>query len=819
MTLKTLSPKKPGLALTVLSWLWLFPAALLAEPYNIQGRVVDEETQEPLAFVNIIIEGSRSGGVTDIDGFFHLTHHSPIERIILSYVGYHPLVFEVDPARKIQWVEMQRKAIELTVVDIFPGENPAHRIIENAILFRDGNNPEKLGSFSYESYNKFIFTGEFETGHPEAASPALADSVSGRLQRYLDERHLMMMETVTERRFRYPSRNNETVIASRISGFENPVLALMATQFQSFSFYEDYITISGKDYLSPLSPGSINRYFFLLEDTTYTAADTVFIISFRPSRGRNFEGLRGLLYINTNGWAVQNVIAEPANQPEKSRVKIQQMYELIDGRQWFPTQLNTDVEIINVPNINHFKLLGLGRTYLRNIVLEPPLRRRDFSSYAVEFSPNTIVRDPHFWKAYRTDSLSLQEENTYLYLDSIGREQNLDRRLDRIEALMSGALRTGMFDIQIKHLLGYNDQEGWRPGFGINTNNKLSKYFSLHGNLGYGLKSQTFRYGYGGEVLVDRLSDLRLGYDFSWDFVERGGSRFLESTVLLSPYQIRAYFLRDMDMLRRHRLRMGWRTLHNQLSLRVYASDEDQATNPVYQFTPSPGSEEFPANRFRFFETGLMMRLALGEQYVLTPTHTLAFGRNFPIAYLNLSKGWDQVYKGHYDYWRAELKFEKRFPIKMAGTQQWVLEAGYVQGQVPWPKLFTGKASYRRFAVTAPQSFATMRMAEFVSDRYVNLFVYHNFEKLILNRPGFSPGLILLTNIGFGSLAHPEWHQGYEIKSMEKGYFESGLAITDLLGSGISSMGIEFMYRYGPYALPDFSDNFSLRLTYSILFR
>lgn len=810
---------KPSLSFFLLACFLFFAKPLLAEPFAISGRVVDRESHQPLAFVNIIIEGTRNGGVTDIDGFFHLTHHSPIERIILSYVGYHQQVFEVDPTQEEQWIEMQRKAIELTVVDVFPGENPAHRIIENAILFRNLNNPEKLGSFSYESYNKFIFTGEFETGHPENLSPALADSVTGRLQRYLDERHLMIMETVTQRLFRYPNRNNETVLASRISGFKNPVLALMATQFQSFSFYEDFITISSKDYLSPLSPGSTSRYFFLLEDTIYAAADTVFIISYRPTRGRNFEGLQGVLYINTNGWAIQNVIAEPTSQLDNSRVRIQQMYELIDGRQWFPTQLNTDVEIVNVPKINNFKLLGLGRTYLRNIVLEPPLRRRDFSSYAIEFSPSTIVHDPEFWKAYRTDSLSLREESTYEYLDSIGRVQNLDRRFDRFEALYGGFIRTGIFDIEVKHLLGYNDQEGWRPGFGLRTNNNLSSRFAVHGHIGYGLKSETFRYGYGGEMLLDRLSDLRLGYDFYWDFIERGGSRFLEKTTLLSPYYIRSYFLRDKDMLRRHLVWMGWRTFRNQLTIRAYASDEDQRSNPVYHFTPVLLNEDLNPSRFHFFETGLMMRLALGELYVLTPTKTMAFGRNLPTAYLNLSKGWDKVYRGSYDYWRAELKLEKRFNIKLGGTQQWVLETGYVDGQVPWPKLFTGKASYRRFAVTVPQSFATMRMSEFVSDRYVNLFFYHSFENLLINSPNFSPGVVLLTNIGFGSLQHPEWHEGYQIRTMEKGYFESGLALTDLIGSGFTSLGLEFMYRYGPYAFPQFKDNFSLRLSYSIMFR
>jgi len=821
MLLKAIVSKTFGFMFLPVFFLLLIPGEAKAQQYSVSGRVVDSETLEPLAFVNILISRSRSGGMTDIDGFFHLSHHSPIEQLNLSYVGYFSMVHDDEPGSKTQTISMVRKPIELAVVEVFPGENPAHRIIENAIRNRDRNNPEKLGAFSYESYNKFVFTGEFgdDAPTPQASSPRVIISASGNLEEFLEKRHFMIMETVTQRRFRYPNLNNETVLASRISGFENPVLALIATQFQSFSFYEDHISISGREYLSPISPGSTGRYFFLLEETTFTHSDTVFIISFQPSRGRNFEGLSGVLYINSNGWAIQNVIAEPANQQGQSRVKIQQMYELIDGRRWFPTQLNTDVEVVNISNINNFRMLGLGRTYLRNIELEPGFRRRDFSSYAVEFSPNTIVRDTEFWRRYRPDSLSFREENTYHYLDSIGQEQNLDRQLERIEAVISGAIRAGIFDIELKHLIGYNDQEGWRPGFGLRTNPRLSNRFSISGNIGYGLRSQTLRYGWGGEVLLDRLSALRLGYDFLWDFRERGGSVFLESTSLLSPYNIRRYFLLDMDMLKQHRAWLELRAFRNYLTIRGYASDEYQKTNTNYFFSPFALNETELANAFRFFETGLMMRLAVGEQYVLTPTRTLAFGTNFPILYLNLAKGWNNFYKGEHDYWRAEMKLERQFRIKMAGTQKWVLQAGYVHGNVPWPKLFTGQATYRRFAITAPQSFATMRMGEFVSDRYAALFFFHNFEKLLLNRKGFSPGLVLLTNVGIGSLSKPKLHLGYNLKSMKKGYFESGFAITDLMGSGLTSLGIEFMYRYGPYAFSDFKDNFSLRLNYSFMFR
>ncbi len=73
---------------------------------------------------------------------------------------------------------------------------------------------------------------------------------------------------------------------------------------------------------------ALTKYFFKIEDTTYSGKDTVYIITFRPRKGTNFDGLKGVISINTNKWAIQNVIAEPAEGGGGLRIKIQQMYEL-----------------------------------------------------------------------------------------------------------------------------------------------------------------------------------------------------------------------------------------------------------------------------------------------------------------------------------------------------------------------------------------------------------------------------------------------------------------------------------------------------------
>jgi len=63
-----------------------------------------------------------------------------------------------------------------------------------------------------------------------------------------------------------------------------------------------------RNLINPIGKGSINRYNYRLEDTIYSfLPDTLFVISYCPEKGKKFDGLTGILYINTNGFAIQNV--------------------------------------------------------------------------------------------------------------------------------------------------------------------------------------------------------------------------------------------------------------------------------------------------------------------------------------------------------------------------------------------------------------------------------------------------------------------------------------------------------------------------------
>ena len=71
-------------------------------------------------------------------------------------------------------------------------------------------------------------------------------------------------------------------------------------------------------------------------------------ISFEPKANRNFEGLKGILTINSNTYAVQSVDATTFNSG-KITVTIQQKYKFIENKYWFPEQLNFEILVGEKP--------------------------------------------------------------------------------------------------------------------------------------------------------------------------------------------------------------------------------------------------------------------------------------------------------------------------------------------------------------------------------------------------------------------------------------------------------------------------------------
>lgn len=789
--------------------------ALMGQNIEIRGRVTDAAKGSPLAFVHIVPQNSQSGTMTDIDGNFilHLSHEP--DYLQLSYVGYTPLQYKTQSWKSFQQIRMEPARIELTEVVVVAGENPAHRIINRAIANKDRNDPEKLSSFSYTSYSKFVLTVDSTYLKPDTT--AVVDSLKYQLRRFTERNHFMLVESVSERYFKYPNRNSERVLASRISGFSNPLFAIVATQLQSFSIYPDFINLAGKDYIGPLSRGSTSRYFFNLEDTLYQQADTIFVIAFRPAKGRNFEGLKGLLYIHTDGFAVQNVITEPAETQANLSIKVQQMYAKAEQNQWFPLQLNTFIGIKNF-QANGVPMYGETRSYLSEIQINTSFSNKVFSGFDLEIPPDTKVRDEAFFNLFRADSLSWRDKNTYRLLDSLGLAHNFDYRMQRIESLMEGFYPGRILDLDLRRLLAFNKYEGFRAGLGFRTSPRLSNLLTASAWYGYGFKDKAHKYGAGLEMALNKRRSLHLGASFSVDLRECGGSNFLEPHNILGGNQLRSFYVDNMESVSARKLYLKGLFPKQNIGFELSSSLENIQHLGSYTFLPGKkeGIPNTETQSFVFFENGIRVRWAPWEKLLSSGRMVSAVASDKPVFYFNFSNGMEGVLDSDFSYIRAELCVKGSISTLKAGKLSWQAQGGYVWGEVPWSRLFTAPALSGGLSVAAPATFATVGMDEYVSSRHAALFLSHNLGPLWRNKKVKAPELLLKGAYLIGSLSHLPLHLNRSFSAPEKGLAEVGLGLDKLLRSGFSSIGVESMYRIGAYSHPEYKKNLGFRLIVSV---
>lgn len=805
--------------LAVLSCSWVLPGQ--AQPWTVSGTVKDSVTGDALAFVSIVINNSHQGGRTDIDGHFNISTLIKPEFLWLSYVGYAPKKVACSSAVQQMQILMAPVHYELSEVVIVPGENPAHRIIRKVIENRKHNDPEELPAFSCRSYNKI--TAEWIPGEQYYASmeswktdSSKVDSSLIALVKSSETQHLLMMESYTRRIFMAPDKSKETILGNRVSGFKSPNFAPLATDVQPFSFYDPEInlntgTVAG--YQNPLGQGAVGRYQYILEDTLYENNDSIYVISFYPLKGKTFNGLKGIVYINTNGYAIQNIIATPAEEGLWS-ISIQQQYVFLNGKQWFPEQLNYEWLLPKYPN-DKLGLLLKGRSYIDDINLEPGLKGSDFGPDRVLMSDSAILRDSLQWAQFRNDTLNSKEIRTYQYMDSLGQKAHLDYIMLAVPAMLDGFLPIGPLDWSFEKLYNFNEVEGHRLGLGVRTGEKIARWFTVGGYFGYGLDDEKFKYG--GDLLFRlwKKHDVELYGKYRYDIQEPGLSS-------LRGFRNSSYWFgmigKQFDFAELTEAGFRFRTFK---FLEAEIALQQAEVSPLYDYY-FQGTETSADSSFQFAE------LRAGLRYTVKDEITQAFGQRFssltryPVLFTTYTRGISGFLNGDYDYSKLELGISQQFTIRNFGKMSLLAEAGKIWGSVPFPRMFRGRGSYGGdVSFFLRNSFQTMRTDEFVSDQYVSFFFTHNFGNFLFKTKNFKPEFTLAHNLMFGTIDHPEVHKNMIAKAPSKGFYEAGLIIDNiirikLLNIAYLGIGGGAFYRYGPYAFDTPIKNLTGKVSFRI---
>jgi hypothetical protein len=182
--------------------------------------------------------------------------------------------------------------------------------------------------------------------------------------------------------------------------------------------------------------------------------------------------MKGILFISKKYFVLSKVLAEPAViEKNGTGIKIQQLYQQIDSIHWFPSQVNTELIMASMSSSEQDAkkspvVKGVSKVYVKDVNLDSSFRIRDRSLEIVS-EETAYDRDDAYWQKHRKDSLNKKETETYVMVDSIGKKEKFEKKLKWLTALANGKYPLGYFDLDLKHLLRYNQYEALRVGMGI----------------------------------------------------------------------------------------------------------------------------------------------------------------------------------------------------------------------------------------------------------------------------------------------------------------------------------------------------------------
>ena len=767
---------------------------------QVSATIIDSVEQKPVPFANIVFLNKKNGTVSDIRGKFTLPPDIG-DSIAISSVGYRNKQLAVKDIQPRSTIVLSPQNITLRAVDIYPKENPAFKIMEQVVEKKDRNNPDHHQNYSCIVYHKMTFDLQI----PDKSE--VVDTIAQKYNNLERNHHLMLMESIYEKRHLATDKSKERVISGRVSGFNDPSLAILPSQIQPFGFYDDYIPLLEIEYLNPASELGLKKYIFILEDTIVENNDSLYYISFRPRKNANIKPLTGSFHIHTKSYALKNIKASSQIPSSSFQLDINQSYEQTNQGQWFPSELESQLTIPPNSSINPapFPLTGNAKSVITAINTNPELDPTDFDSVILE---DDMQSNPAAVETLRYEPLSAKDSITYLLLDSIGRVNKFDNFIRFQKNLIQGYLPAGPFLINIKQVIGYNKFEGFKAGLGLWTAPELTGNFSIGGYFNHAFKSEHQNYG-GGIKWGSKTHKTALSLSYGHDMNTTGEFSFYNKNTLDLNAYIKEYSVTTMDR-KTEFLGSVESRVNGSLSGKAFLSHSK--INPLLAYDFMSQTALLPED-YKITELGIKLRWAPGEKVSKTAFGVLPYAGLEPKVWINIIKGIQELNAESSHYTKVETQMEKEFRSGPSARTTIRLSGGWIEGWETPSNLYSFFGTYNPISIEVPNMFATMAPNEFAADQFALMFLRHKMA-LRQNKQGkFKPEIHLLSKAGWGNITRNDINN---FKTFDKGFFESGILLDNLFNAFLFKYGIAVHYHYGPYRKEKNIDNWSFRFSFGL---
>jgi hypothetical protein len=801
---------------------------LCSQKTVISGKVIDDETNEPIPFTNICFQHSPVGTISEMDGSFFLSTFHATDTLLISSLGYEiKRVVVMKGKEQVINVSLVPASIAIEAVVVKPGENPAFRILRAIKDHKKQNDPARLQSYQYKAYTKLrldMNNIDEKFMHQRILKKFsfvfdYVDSSALFNKNYLP---LLISETVSKVYYsKNPPVNREVIEAFKVSGIENKTVSQFSGKmYQQLNIYDNFILFFDPGFISPIADFGRLYYKYHLEDSAFIDNAWCYKITFKPKRTQE-RTFHGFFWVADTSFAIKKVqlrVSADVNLNLLKDMVATYDYSRINDTTWFLT--NEDLVI----DFNIFEktygFFGRKTASYDSIVFDKPVpetvRKITTDTYVLE---NKIDRDDLYWKNNRKTVLGDEDLNIYEMVDSVKKVRAYKTIYGFINMLANYYIVTGPLELGPYYTtISGNPVEGLRLRFGGRTSNSFSTKIMPGGHIAYGFRDNRFKYGLYIDYMFNTNPRRTAEVSYYHDIRQLGKSEnaFLDDNYMTTILrrnpnykltmvdQFKAFYEHEWAQGVSNTLKFNYQTIYGTryVPLNTYESVSDTGIN----------------SSLTSAEITLSTHFAYREKFLWGKFERMSLGSAYPSIDMDLTYGIKGFLSSSHEYFRIGLKIYDWVETNPMGYFKYIISAGQIFGNVPYPllKLHEGNETY----AFDPLSFNMMNYYEFVSDKYAGIFAEHHFQGFFLNRIPFIRRLhwreVINCHLLFGRLSDNnrkimEFPAG--LSGLKQPYYEVGAGIENIF----RLLRVDAMWRLSYLDHPDISP-FGIRVSVWLAF-
>jgi hypothetical protein len=337
------------------------------------------------------------------------------------------------------------------------------------------------------------------------------------------------------------------------------------------------------------------------------------------------------------------------------------------------------------------------------------------------------------------------------------------------------------------------------------------KKYKIDGYSAYGTKVGKFKYSLGAATRLGKFSNSWIGISYTDDVRE------IASTVFAIEKRVfKIYDPRPINISTFYNY-VSWKTY---IETKIIPKTESiwelskTVVEPKFNYTFNLNNKLYSVYNM----TTAMVSLKWNpfSDYMQTPNGRIEVEKRFPKFTFQFTKSLPKIAQNDFDFGKIDFRTEYEKKYLNGQKTSLLFEGGYAFGDLPLTHLYntspnniTKETIIQRITFSGKNSFETMFFNEFFSSEYAYFQFKHGFSRVTLFKK-IKPSLVLVSRMAWGNLQKPEQHIGLDYKTLNKGYFESGVELNQIY----KGLGLSGFYRYGPNQLLKFQNNIAVKISF-----